>query len=334
MTFRTYLRWLACSALLMIGLAVAGVYASLGNKVESGRWVAECLAKKSQAVHEREPQLILLAGSNAFFGLSARRLSEHYGVQTVNAGVHAGLGLTYILDYGKRFIRPGRLFVLPLEYELYAEHNGAEALRYQIIGFDADYLRRMSPLKQLQFALSFSIVDRFRHLRVKLRPYPRNDTTGYQSRTVNTWGDETANRLELRTAGMLEIVRQTPRAQFSIGLSAWGDIESFVADVRRQGGQVALMFPNIYAPAFDADSNRAFVRELRERAAQLSVPLIGDPLANTFDESLAFDTQYHQNSNGQSISTDRLYADLVDAGLISSALSNQWHSRANTLRAP
>ena len=316
MKMHRYFLWVFLGMILASIVIIASVEISLGSHPEDGRWVSECLKKKSAAIEKKAPELVILSGSNALFGFSARRLTEQYGIESVNAAVHAGLGLNYILSYARNYIAPGRVFVLPLEYELYSQSSSSGAFIYQVLGFDPSYFRRLNLLGKAKFISEIPWSDRARFLWRIIVPQAKNETDGYQSRTLNDWGDEAANIPSTRTPMMLaRSTKQKPK-QYLVNESIWEEIESFAKEVKAAGGRVVLAYPNIYVDSLDTKLNRSFFAEIAQRATKLEVSVLGTPEAATFDAGYAFDTYYHQNTAGQSKSTDRLYNDLRQAGIL------------------
>jgi hypothetical protein len=318
MKIKNYLLWVTAGLFIAGALMVFSIIFSLGSHLEPGRWVAECLQKKSILVARHNPRLVILSASNALFGFSARTLSEKYNTPTVNLSVHAGLGPNYILDYGRRFIEKDRIFVLPLEYELYTHPSHENAFIFQVAGFDVEYFWRM-PLKQkISFITSLRMMDRFRLLRYKIQNTTAVETTVYMydSKNLNDYGDETANKPENITPSMHKKALRKAKGNYIIDESVWDEISQFTHDVEAAGGQVILTYPNIYEGALDMNESFKFFSDLRNRAQRLGVKLVGDPKEATFDQDRAFDTTYHQNTLGQAISTDRLYSDLHHAGII------------------
>lgn len=314
---RRFFAWTVTGFLTGAIFLFSSLVVSFNSHLEGGRWVNECLQKKNAAVQQIQPRLVILSGSNSLFGFSAERFTNKHGIPTVNAAIHAGLGPNYILDYGRKYIAPGRVFVLPLEYQQYGKPSTSAngAFLYQVVGFDPDYFWNMGAIEKMQFAIGIPWIDRLRLLKGKFMPSPRNDIDGYQSRNLNAWGDETSNTLESRADTAVSKVNAMSAPQFEINEDAWEEIENFVADVRAGGGNVVLAYPNIYTKYLDTQKNSVFFSELAHRAKSIKVKLVGNPDAARYDESLLFDTPYHQNTTGQRLATDRLYNDLHAAGI-------------------
>lgn len=317
-TLHKFVAWTLLGFFVGAILLSTSLLLSFNSRPEAGRWVYECLQKKNAAVQQIHPKLIILSGSNSLFGFSAERLTKNYGVPTVNAAIHAGLGPNYILDYGKKYIAPGRIFVIPLEYQLYGNPSSPTnaAYLYQVVGFDPAYFASMSPVEKVKFAIEIPWIYRGRLLKARFSPSPRNDINGYQSRTLNAWGDETANTLDNRNEiAVTNITMSRVKDRFFVGEEAWDAIAKFVLDVRLGGGDVVLTYPNIYSSYLDTKINSEFFADLARRAKEINVMLVGNPDAARYDEPLLFDTEYHQNTVGQTKATDRLYEDLRAAGI-------------------
>ena len=65
-----------------------------------------------------QPHLILIGGSNILFGIDSEQLENQIGMPTINAGLHAGLGLLLFLDIAESYVQPGDVIVLIPEYPL------------------------------------------------------------------------------------------------------------------------------------------------------------------------------------------------------------------------
>jgi len=305
MQAKKYFLWIIYGMLISAFICIFFTIFTFGSEPEAGRYVAECLAKKSESIRQKSPKLVILSGSNSLFGFSAKRLSEKYGIESVNASVHAGLGLNYILYYARPHIVPGRVFVLPLEYPLYGKPSSASeyAYLYQVAGFDPNYFHQLDLLEKAKFISQISMIDRARFIRAAVAPQAKNQTGGYQSKTLNDWGDETANdSKEVTPSMLLSATRQKPQ-KYSIDDSVWAELDRFVKDVDKAGGTVLLAYPNIYEGSLDLKINNEFLRELNLRANKSGTKFIGNPESYTFDESRAFDTYYHQNTTGHPSST-------------------------------
>jgi hypothetical protein len=66
-----------------------------------------------------DPKIFVIAGSNARFSHSCAVIEARLYRSCINAGVAAGIGLDWVLDSFRPFMRPGDAVYLPLEYPQY-----------------------------------------------------------------------------------------------------------------------------------------------------------------------------------------------------------------------
>jgi hypothetical protein len=97
--------------------------------------------KLSYARETQSPKIFILAGSNARFSHKCAIVEERLGRPCINGGIAYGIGLDWIFDSFRPYIRPGDIVYLPLEYGQYG--IGREQM---ITGVDAAYRFRFDKL--------------------------------------------------------------------------------------------------------------------------------------------------------------------------------------------
>ncbi|MGB5769619.1 MAG: hypothetical protein WBM32_07080, partial [Crocosphaera sp.] len=93
----------------------------------------DTLLKKSPS-----PRLILVGGSNLSFGINSQMIKDSLGLNPINTGIHASIGLKYMMDDVLDHIRAGDIVVIAPEYEQFygkTAYGRNELLR---IVFDID----------------------------------------------------------------------------------------------------------------------------------------------------------------------------------------------------
>lgn len=311
-----YLLLVGVSGAIVVIAAFAFFLLSFSTPIEAGRWVNECIVIKRNAVKQLTPKIVILSGSNGLFGFSAQRLTELHKIQAVNASVHAGLGIDYILYLGRQQIAPGRIIVLPLEFQLYGKRKLAnDAILFQVLGYDAKYFWELPVADKLSMFFDISPLNRVRLIGNMVRPAQKSGG-GYQSGTLNGYGDETANKPQFVTESMIRHVKGRTLEVFSHDDAAWQIIAKFAAEAKELGAEAILAYPNIFSDALDLRKNDAFLRELRFRAKSIGIRIIGAPEDSVFKENDIYDSVYHQNTEGQIRSTDRLLRELRTVGAV------------------
>jgi hypothetical protein len=145
-------------AFMFFGLSVwrgAGVpYPDLFDRIR--RLV---LLKRELAAAAPSPKLIIVAGSNALYGMRASLIEQVTGRTTVNFSSQAGLGTRMLLYEARRVAQPGDSLIMPLEPHVVISDTVdgviAATVRYAT---GLDFLRDMdSPLDAVQYLRLMSI---------------------------------------------------------------------------------------------------------------------------------------------------------------------------------
>jgi hypothetical protein len=86
--------------------------------------------KEKMLTEHTEPTIFLLGGSNVAFGYDSKQIEDTFHIPVVNLGLHAGLGLKFILDHTTPHLRRGDILVFSPEYSFFFEggDSGGEAL--------------------------------------------------------------------------------------------------------------------------------------------------------------------------------------------------------------
>ena len=75
------------------------------------------LLKDSLMENVESPRIIFLGGSNLSFGLNSQLIKDSLKLNPINAGIHASIGLIYMLSNSLEFIKKGDIVVLVPEYQ-------------------------------------------------------------------------------------------------------------------------------------------------------------------------------------------------------------------------
>ena len=101
--------------LIVLGVLTASLFFIPNNKIPDNSLFASY--DKHQRLSALEsPKLILAGGSNLPFGIKSEMIEDALGIPVVNMGLHAGLGLNFILSEVENDIHEGDVVVVALEY--------------------------------------------------------------------------------------------------------------------------------------------------------------------------------------------------------------------------
>jgi len=161
-------------------------------------WIHNVIAKKENSAKSiHQPKIILLGGSATLFGLRAKDIQETLSIPTINMGLHAGLGLKYMLYRAQTqdFLHPKDVLIFIPEYGILFEEQITQTNTFYFLTYDRKYFNQL-PLKDkiqsIYMIKPRDIIQSFKEqLTFKGKEHP--PSKGYNSSTLNQNGDETIN---------------------------------------------------------------------------------------------------------------------------------------------
>ncbi|MFN3231771.1 MAG: hypothetical protein ACE363_06375 [Alphaproteobacteria bacterium] len=225
-------------------------------------------------------------------------MSEELGVRAQNFGLHAGIGIGFILDKARQVLEPGDAALLVLEYNFYAENRPTDVSVDTWFGCGDDYILAQTPDAVFKAAAGLSMIKIFDRLAYNLV----SDGQGRQSidHPDNPWSDKPLTDEEFSRKGAVPLARLEGFGpidiQFGPNNSGVQAIRDFVAWSREAGVEVLATWPNtidfdVYDDAPAIDQIKAFYRNL-------GVSIVGEPDIALFPASAFYDTQYHLDRPG------------------------------------
>jgi hypothetical protein len=293
---------------------LAGLAAQIGAPSQMSRWIYEAAEiKRHRAAVTPSPRILIVAGSNALFGLDARQLGEAWNRPVVNMAVNAGLGLRYILWQAKDIARPGDTILLPLEYSLYVDDDRPNA---QIVDYavarDPAYWHSLPLWRKLQFAAAMAADRWWRGLHPPIDlPVAAGPYGGYH---IDDWGDQThtspedqspADRAAVAAAKVWDYGRRDDPKR-----GGWPLLAEFAAWARGRDVCLVALPPALLShPQYTQEpAERGFYQSLPVRMAAIGIPFLGQPLDFMYPEDWFFNTDYHLLDWARSAHTARVAA--------------------------
>lgn len=285
---------LLLAAVLWLGM----VRFQLGAPTESTRWNHAILERKRQIVAaESSPRLVLLGGSNVLFGIRAALLEREMGGHAVNYGTHAALGRRYMLKEAERVLRPGDTAVLCLEYELYSGDEINDTLVDYLMARDPDYLLHLEPWSVIRAVYGLPPARLMEGCKNRLRP-PARSRSGYDERTVNDHGDETANDQPQKEMERIRVSGYAANPFLAHGCpmdaAATRDLTAFFAWCSDRHVELYATFPStIDFPEYHTPTATAGADRLVHWYRKGGVKVLGAPATFLYPADAFFDTNYH-----------------------------------------
>lgn len=94
----------------------------IANKDQSNQnYFAATIDKHELLNSQPGPRMIFVGGSNVAFGIDSEYIAQQLNFNPVNMGLHAGLGLEFMLKEVEASLKPGDLVIVSLEYEHFVD---------------------------------------------------------------------------------------------------------------------------------------------------------------------------------------------------------------------
>ena len=295
-------------ALVLTGLAI-GQY---DTRLRDDNYLAAVLEKDRLIRNTPSPKIILVGGSNLAFGIDSRMLQDSLGLNVVNMGLYAKLGLKYMLAQVRPYIKRGDIVVIVPEYDqFYGDFsNGDNTLNTALLYAPADRIG--------DFIRSYSVVD------VVLRPrventrrsflhalaaaagkekefFPPDTNPVYNRRSFNEYGDVVSH---IGKKGMhpdsIFVSHLPPLADFNA--ETIEDLNGIADKAKDEGARAYFMFPSYIDRSYTINVG-AIDSLTRKLTKGMRIPVVGTAADFSYPKNLFFDTRYHLNEEGRRLRT-------------------------------
>jgi len=270
------------------------------------------------------PKIIFVGGSNLALGLDSELVEQKAKMNVVNMGVHAALGLRYMLEQVKSNIEPNDVVVVVPEYEQFSELMYGDAHLADLVVLDPPSLKYIQSPRQYFVLLKYSVMPAqyavLRYISDILHRSKEQEETIYNREAFNKHGDllshlNQPNRQDWQT----KLAQPTIDVQFDE--DAIGMLNDFDTYVRSRGARAFVTFPPV--PTVLHPRDKQFADNVYQHLkSDCRMGILSSPESYFFSLNYFYDNVYHLNAQGREIRTQRLSDDL------NSALSMTAHDHA------
>lgn len=297
-----------CLLLVLIAIFVSLWYVP---DVVSGDSLLGALPAKHQLLQKAgDGKIVMVGGSNVSFGLDSKIVSDTFKRPVINMGVHAGLGLEYIVNDVKPYIRPGDVVVLIPEYEQFYTDNFYGEMELVAVLFDVDPAGRKTVdarqwwhlAKYIPTYAARKLKNYIPALLHKRTPLPVDI---YHRESFNEYGDA-------------YIHWALPDQDYQPARKNKGDekvkpeVLTFLSDLRSyvesMGASLLLLPPVIEHESYLNQEN--MVDSVAADLKKTGIPFAAEPAKYKFAANYFFNSYYHLNRRGVEVRTQLLISDL------------------------
>ncbi len=308
------------AVLIVLFLVWAGVIAAeAGRATKMSQWVYDVYMKKESITKSiKGKKIVIVAGSNALFGVDSKMLQNAFGTKVVNFGVNAGVGLPLILYLAKRVIKPGDTVIMPLEYPLYS-YNGkpGEQMIDYILSREPGFFWHLTP-KEMFYIIWHTGIKRV------WRGYTDKSIEGvlvggvYGVKNVDSRGDQINSSLKYRTKDMEREVERLAKSpehygrEFKSSALGWRYLKEFGKWCKKRGVKLVLMPSALMRCKLYLEDNkeRRFYSNLPKIARKKGFVYVGKPYEYMYNKDDFFNTNYHLIDSARKKRTLQIIKDL------------------------
>jgi hypothetical protein len=289
---------LKCATLLAAAVIsyTALVYACLDIKQQD--YMAATFDKMKLLQRTPSPKVIFIGGSNLALGIDSARIRKELGRPVVNMGLHAGLGLKFMLDQVEPYLRPGDTLVVVPEYQhftgeiFYSEMTCL--MEHAKLTHDWSALAAL-PLVKLANVMLRSNEAVFRYTPAGVR----NPSFAFARKDFNCDGDMIAHLCMPNRKAILANVLAG-----DVNGAAVDYLHDFTARNERHGVTTVLIYPCL--PKTYYSSHAAIIGSIAGALTKGGVRTLCSPSDFTYNDDLFFDSVYHLNAQGRQLRTAKM----------------------------
>ena len=293
-------------AILLTGYVLLSWFVN-ANRVPPNDYLAAMELKHQRLKNTPSPRIIIAGGSNVTFGIDSELLETELNLPVVNLGIHAGLGLDFMLEELESVTRPGDIVLLIPEYFLHVQGE------YELQTLASSLYPPASEFyeEDLITDLKAHFSNNRKNLRNILNRVPPDTNTIYRKKSFNSRGDMVAH-LDLPD-------KETLTAEAVINYKYWEGIDRMnhlSAKLDKRNATLIFMFPVLAESKFNKSREEisALKRDLEN---DLNAKILGEPQDFMFKDSYFYNTVYHPNAAGRQLRTEKMILLLKNSELLS-----------------
>ena len=247
------------------------------------------------------PRIIFLGGSSVAFGVDSKSIGDSLGLNGFNLGLHAGLGLQFIVNEALEMAKPGDVLVVSSEYFLgegqmkmlaYMSQNYPPSEKYLNLNASEKISYPYELVMDNLLAKNSRVQNTF--LKGKKTVVQQDTNNVYRKSGFNERGDyELHLDQEARPFGIFVKYEQREE-NYTTGI----EMLNKLAALQEKGVRVFYVFPGYPLEEYNRFQKplQSFENQLK---AGLQFPVLGKVTDFLYPESDFYDTVYHLRRKGR-----------------------------------
>lgn len=251
------------------------------------------------------PRIIFIGGSNLSFGLNSQMIKDSLKINPINTGIHAGIGLEFLLSNYLNYIKENDVVVLSPEYQQFYGDIAEGDITLLVILIDI--LHNTKDCNNMQIFGLLKYVPKYASAKLKFWQYfekvDTNQIGTVDRKSFNCYGDAYIH-WSLAKPKMVPIY--DAKGKFNVKLVKL--LIGFKEKLLKKNVKLFITFPCYQSESYDATLTQ--IKEVERVLIENKFTLLSSPERYKMDDSIIFDTPYHLTKKGVNYRTTLLIEDL------------------------
>jgi len=292
-------------ALLLLGLIAGSIAIILWLPLNRpDHFLLATIDKENLLRRTPSPKIIVIGGSNAIFNIDSKLVSEATGLPTVNMGLHAGLGLEFMLNEIKPYLKSGDGVIIMPEYaQFFGDLFYGGRILTRLVTLNPHAFRYVRTWGQYLALIKGAGLETRSKIFYLLGQGAGEET--YTRTAFNTYGELRSDVIGNQSLIKLQVENYEIRAPGEINPDCIRELNRFFTQLQHSEVRIYLAYSAIPLEKYLSNFDRIWA--LHEHLKQnLKIPLLFSPDKVLVPASEFFDTFYHLNSVGRQRYTEIL----------------------------
>ena len=294
------LRILVAVLLVLVVLGVALFFIPNNKIPDNGLFASHDKHQRLEAL--RSPKIVLVGGSNLPFGIKSEMIEKSMGMPVVDMGLHAGLGMNFILSDVEEDIRTGDIVVVSLEYHHYLSkkmYNGEDVLAALLFDVNRDCLRYVKLGQWMAMIPEICLYASKKLINISSQKVDVFEDK-FTRESMNEYGDEVAHY------GLPSTIHSGIQPALSPGVykKAVDRLVAFAQLVKSRNAKFVLVASPYPEPQYRMDAK--VINEIVSSVESKGLKFQVSPSACLYPDSLMFNSFFHLSEKGAEMRTEQL----------------------------
>ena len=263
------------------------------------------LLKDSLMKNVKSPRIIFIGGSNLSFGLNCQMIKDSLNINTINTGIHASIGLIYMMSNSLEFIKEGDIVILVPEYQQfygdYAYGNDGEELTRTI--FDVN-ISKINLLSIRQIINVIQVLPKYSISKFKKSEYfGVIESDIYSVNSFNKYGD-----VYKHWGLKKEVFMPFGNMGNNLNQEIFNAIKEYKIEIERRNAVLLISYPGYQDLSYLNTKDN--IKEIENQLKRNGFNTIGSPERYMIPDSMMFNTPYHLSKKGVDYRTNLLISDI------------------------